>query len=270
MPTVRRLVASLSAIFIVAGCSILPGVPAGGPLPYPEGCAAFELGDPRCEAIVEELGGRTGIDLAQAREIWLLGDTCGEGTNVLCARSGSFVVRARFVTTDGRTAEESLVCGIEAWHSYLCTDDPEILVVTPTSNGYRDLPCTGEPPAGCASPVPTAAPDALAAARPLEVPVLDVPIDHEGAYDVLVGEAVLPNGILTEAALSLADPSPDGVFMREPAWLDIRSLEDGSQLVNSYEHGWREGTERVEVRLRFDVERFEPGAVLGLRDVVVR
>jgi len=39
---------------------------------------------------------------------------------------------------------------------------------------------------------------------------------------------------------------------------------------NIYEHGWREGIEGVEAVLVFDVFRFEPGATLSIRDVVVR
>jgi hypothetical protein len=271
MPTHGHFVATLAAIIILAGCSSPAGaVAADVPLPYPDGCATFELDEPRCEAIVDELGSRAGIDPSLASEIWLLGDVCGQGTNVLCARSGSFVVRVRFVTEDGATAEESLVCGVGARQSYLCTDHPEILVVSPIGGGYHDVPCADDPSDGCATPVPSPAPDAIAAARPLLVPVLDVPIDHEGAFDVLVGEAVLPNGLLTDATLTLADPSPVGVYMQQPVWLDLRSVDDGSRLINIYEHGWREGTERVEVRLQFDVDRFEPGAVLQVRDLVVR
>jgi hypothetical protein len=271
MTTVRRLAVSCAAIVILAGCSLAPGAATAGiPVPYPAGCATFELDEPRCDAVVDELAARAGIDPWQASEIWLLGDVCGDGTNVLCARSGSFVVRVRFVLGDGGTVEESLICGVGSSYSYLCTDDPEILVVSPIGGGYHDVPCAGDPPDGCATPVPSAAPDAIAAARPLEVTVLDVPIDREGAWDVLVGEAVLPNGLLTDATLTLADPSPDDVFMQQPVWLDIRSVDDGSRLSNIYEHGWREGTERVEVRLQFDVDRFAPGAVLQVRDLVVR
>jgi hypothetical protein len=53
--------------------------------------------------------------------------------------------------------------------------------------------------------------------------------------------------------------------------LDIRSLEpDGKPFDNYYVHGWREGVERIEAVLVFEVTRFEPGATLSIADVVVR
>ena len=54
-------------------------------------------------------------------------------------------------------------------------------------------------------------------------------------------------------------------------YLEIRSLEpDGRPFDNYYTHGWREGVERIEAVLVFEVRRFEPRAVLTIRDVVVR
>jgi hypothetical protein len=53
--------------------------------------------------------------------------------------------------------------------------------------------------------------------------------------------------------------------------LDVRSMEpDGRPFDNYYLHGWREGLERVEAVLVFEVRRFEPGAVLSIEDIVVR
>ena len=53
--------------------------------------------------------------------------------------------------------------------------------------------------------------------------------------------------------------------------VEIRSLEpDGKPFHNVYEHGWRDGLERVEAVLVFDVKRFDPGATVEVRDVVVR
>jgi hypothetical protein len=36
-----------------------------------------------------------------------------------------------------------------------------------------------------------------------------------------------------------------------------------------YEHGWRSDPERIEAVLVFAVARFDPGAVLRIRDVIV-
>jgi hypothetical protein len=51
--------------------------------------------------------------------------------------------------------------------------------------------------------------------------------------------------------------------------LEVRSLETGAVLWNGHEHGWRDGTERVEVVLVSDVFQVDPGAALSIRDVVV-
>ena len=45
---------------------------------------------------------------------------------------------------------------------------------------------------------------------------------------------------------------------------------DGTPLDNYYRHGWREGTETVDVYIDFDVQWYEPGAGLTLTDVYVR
>jgi hypothetical protein len=107
---------------------------------------------------------------------------------------------------------------------------------------------------------------------PLRVARLDIPIDHTGRYGVPIGEARLPNGILTDADLALVESWPAGVSILDGGvGLEIRSLDDGGAPIrNIYEHGWRPGTERVQAVLVFDVAHFDPGATLGVKDVVVR
>ena len=98
---------------------------------------------------------------------------------------------------DGSVHEVSMHCGgISPIH---CRDDPQLQPMSPTLAGYWDVPCSGEPPHGCASPVPPPDPEAIEAAQELRVPHLDIPIDHDGQYEVPVGEATLPNGILSVA-----------------------------------------------------------------------
>jgi hypothetical protein len=101
---------------------------------------------------------------------------------------------------------------------------------------------------------------------------LDVPIDHVGDYEVLMGEAKLANGLLTKTALSLVDGWPtDLTILSSSVWIDLRSLEsDGRPFFNVYDHGWRKGVERIAAYLVFHVDRFDPGAVLRIRDVVVQ
>ena len=119
---------------------------------------------------------------------------------------------------------------------------------------------------------PTIAPDALADAMPLRITRLDIPIDHAGHYEVSLGEARLPNGILTAADFALVESWPTGVSILD-GWvgLEIRSLDEGGKPIrNAYEHGWHAGSERVEAVLVFNVFHFDRGATLGIKNVVVR
>ena len=87
-----------------------------------------------------------------------------------------------------------------------------------------------------------------------------------------LGTGTLANGILTDATYRLADPwAVDVTFGAAWPHVEIRSLEpDGKPFHNVYEHGRRDGLERVEAVLVFDVKRFDPGATVEVRDVVVR
>ncbi|MEO5964308.1 MAG: hypothetical protein ABIR11_02490 [Candidatus Limnocylindrales bacterium] len=264
---------------VAAGCSMLPAQFGGHADPtveidvaYPAGCGEFDLSDRRCRAIVESLAGQLDVDLPMVREIRLLGDPgCGQGPNVLCTRTTSFIVRVRFVRDDGTAAEGSQFCGVGGQYSILCTETPEVRISAPTLNGYTDIPCAGEAPDGCASPVPTIDPAVAPDASPLRIATLDIPLDHVGHYEIPVGMAVLPNGVLTEGSFGLANPHQDGfILLSEGAMSLVVAGPDGQPIWNVYEQGWREGTETVDVTLVFDVESTEPGRVLQVRDVVVR
>jgi hypothetical protein len=86
----------------------------------------------------------------------------------------------------------------------------------------------------------------------------------------VLGEAWLPNGLLTTADFALVDDWPPGVTILDGGVsLEVRSQRDGKVIWNKYEHGWREGIEGVEAVLVFDVFRYEPGATLSIQDVVV-
>lgn len=261
----RVALAALAAAAVAAACSAAPARdPRADGLPYPSGCAAFGLSDARCARIVATLGASAGA--APGDPATLFGPDCGPG--VLCAET-QFSIRVRFTLAGGRTVDRSLECGVGDEHSALCADDPTIRIGSPTMDGNRDVPC-GADGASCASPLPSPDPAALRAAVPLRVASLDVPIDHAGHYDVLVGTAALPDGLLSTAAFSLADPAPDDLSTTAPGvFLDVVSLDGGGSFSNAYAHGWRPGIEHVEVRLRFDVASFSPGAVLRVRGIAV-
>lgn len=190
---------------------------------------------------------------------------------ILEVRGGAAPINVRVTLADGTTFDTMMCGGIASGPA--CRDE---LPIGPTSaaglNGYRDVPCAGEPPDGCPSAVPPAAPEAMAAAEPIRVAEMEVLIDHVGTYEQVVGEGSLPNGVLTEVAYVTVDPYPtDITFAGGGPYLEIRSLEpDGRPFDNYYTHGWREGVERIEAVLVFEVRRFDPGAVLAIRDVVVR
>ncbi len=267
------VIASVIAI-LIAGCS-RPGAAATDDpgVPYPAGCADFKLTDRQCTAIVDEMAAQTHVDRTLAQEILLLGDPgCGfEDPHVLCTRTMSFVVRVRFVLEDGTTAEASQFCGVGGMWDIRCGDPPQIRLSSATLGGYHDVPCAGEPPDGCATPVPNIDPATAADARPLRIDALDIPIDRLGAYDVPLGTAVLPNGILTDATFSLVDDRPtDLLLATDGINLALRSLDGGGDFWNIYDHGWRPGVERVEARLVFDVAQFDPGATLQVRGISVR
>ena len=173
------------------------------------------------------------------------------------------------VTLEDRSQHEAPLCGgIPSGPA--CTEDPTLAAESSTDGGYFDTPCPGEPPV-CPSPVPGPEPDAVAASDPIRVPALAIPIDHVGSYEVVVGSGSLPNGLLTRAGFGFSDPWPEDVTIVDAVvTIRIRSLEvDGKPFDNVYEHGWRSGRERIEAVLVFGVSRFDPGAVLRIRDVVV-
>jgi len=291
----RRIFASLLLSALVVGCSRLEGAstsepppvvtesPASitespaplavSPLPYANGCATFHLSIHRCQAIVDTLAAGLKIKPSDATSIELLGDPgCGNGPSVGCIRSTSFVVRVRFHLPDGHAPEDSVFCGVGGQYSILCTESPEVRVsADPMHEGYLDIPCAGEAPAGCASPVPTIDPAAAADARPLLVKAMDIPLDRVGPYSVDLGKATLANGVLTDASFTLADLHPTTWSTTEDGVrLVLESLDGGPPFSNTYEHGWRPGVERVIAKAVFEITAADPGAVMPIRDIVVR
>ena len=166
---------------------------------------------------------------------------------------------------DGSIHRMNLNCG--GIGGVQCADDPRLATWSVMHGGYYD-----GTEAELLGGRPSIAPDALADAMALSVARLDIPIDHIGRYEVPVGEARLPNGILTAADFALVDDWPTGVsIISGGVILEIRSLDEGGKPIrNIYEHGWHPGSEQVEAVLVFNVAHFDPGATLGIKDVVVR
>ncbi|HEX5465807.1 MAG TPA: hypothetical protein VFW92_03935 [Candidatus Limnocylindrales bacterium] len=190
----------------------------------------------------------------------------------MAVRTTTFVVRVRVIATSGSASDHPVFCGLGSETSMLCSDTPLIRVSTPISS-YHDVPCGpgpgGEPGSRCATPVPTIAPPAAADADPLEVAATTIPIDHVGPYSVDMGDALLPNGILSQTTATLTDDRRSDVLIPQGIHLEVLG-PDGKPLENAYAQGWRPGIERVDVRLDFTVEAFDAGATLEITDIVVR
>jgi hypothetical protein len=179
--------------------------------------------------------------------------------------TGGPPVHVSVTLRDGSVHRLDLYC--ELGGGVQCADDPQLVASSVMHGGYFD-----GTEAQLLGGRPTTAPDALADAMPLRIARLDIPIDHAGHYEVSIGEARLPNGILTAADFALVESWPTGVSIVDGGVaLDIRSLDQGGKPIrNIYEHGWHPGTERVEAVLVFDVFAFDPGATLGIRDLIVQ
>jgi hypothetical protein len=253
-------------VLLVAGCS----APADA-APSPEPCADV-YGTQRCLAMTDEAAsriGRTRDDVSATEIVPDLPPPDG----ILQTVGGARSITVRLRLADGSTTEARMCGGIPSGPACLDVQRLEARSSIQEGGGYHDVPCPdGSPPHSCGTPLPTLEPAAEAAARQLSVSRFPIPIDHVGAYEVSLGEASLPNGIATVASFEFADDWPLDVSLQEGvAQINLRSLEpDGKPFQNYYDHGWRPGVERVEAVLAFDVLWFEKGAVLDIRDVVVR
>ena len=223
----------------------------------------------RCDNMVDYAAKSLGVGRDQIVAIAVLPPPTPEvrdGVTILHVYRGGPPVDTLVTLRDGNVRQVSMGCG--GIPALQCRDDPHLEARSATEAGgaYFDTPSG-------AGPAPSPDQASVAAAKPLAVARLDIPIDHDGHYEVSVGEARLPNGILSVAHFGFASaPWPrdftigDGVVD-----LDVRSLDDPTRLFhNIYEHGRVDGTERVEAVLVFDVLRHQAGAVLSISDVIVR
>jgi hypothetical protein len=264
---VRRLVAlSILMAWLVAGCSMFGDAPVA-----PQPCGQV-YSMQRCLAMTDEAASRIGRTRDDVTATDIVPDPPPpDGILPTLGGAASITVRLRFA--DGSTTEARMCGGIP--YGAACMDAPRLEARTSVEDGggYHDVPCPdGSPPHSCGTPLPTLQAAAVAAARRLSVARFQIPIDHLGAYEVSLGEASLANGVATLASFAFVDQWPLDVSLKDGVGqIGLRSLEpDGKPFQNYYDHGWRPGIERVEAVLVFDVLWFEKGAVLGIRDVVVR
>ena len=260
MANARHIAAVAIALAAAAlsACAATPGAPSA--------CERV-FSQARCANMTDYAASRLGTSPGEIAGISVLAPPTPEvrdGRTIIQTTSGGPNVIAVVTLRDGSTREVSMDCG--GIPALQCQDDPQLRATSVTMGGYFDMP-------EGATQVP--APDArgLAAATQLHVARLDIPIDHDGHYAVRVGEARLPNGILSVADFEFVSPGwPSDVTIADGlVALEVRSLDDPTRLfVNVHDHGWVEGAERVEGLLVFDVLHHHPGAILSVRDLVVR
>jgi len=216
----------------------------------------------RCEAIVENALANAGVDRGAVTRVELDRPE-PQGMNL----GGSLAAVVRLHVADGRTVDHEVWCvGVGTQYLAWCVDDPELEL---WFGGYHDVPCAGEPPAGCATPI-VLDPAAVAAARPLRIAAIDVPATV-GRHEITLGTVTLANGYLEQSSFTLADPAPDGASIPDGIRLEVRPTDPTRPpFGNVYDRGIVPGVEEAEVLLVFDVAAAPDGAVLQVRDVEVR
>jgi hypothetical protein len=156
-----------------------------------------------------------------------------------------------------------------------CSENAKVVVNGGVSH---DVPCPGGNPGGetnpCATPPPSPRPASVASSTPLRVPALDVSLDHLGHYEMFVGNAWLPDGALSERSATIANPRPTTFWINDGVTIEVRP--DGPcpgtcpVSIESIYHEPFDGSQEVRVYLVFEVVEVRPGAVLEVRDILVR
>ena len=250
--------AAVVALLTVA-CSMAGiGSPRSGA--YPGACGQWSYEANRCAAIVAEARHEARIDEAGVAWIELLPFDQPQ------TLSGGQVAAVRFHLADGSTIDQDVWC-VGVSFKRACNDVAQIQ----TNSGVdSDVPCSGEPPDGCATLPPEPDPSAIAAATPFRLDSLAVPLDHEGRYSLELGAATLPDGYLSERSFRITETMPDTFWIEEGVRLEIRPDVAGRPAIGSRYREPFDGPEPVTVYLVFEVTQLDSPSVLQVRDVVVR
>lgn len=220
-----------------------------------EACPRMDIGPRRCAGVVTQAIERSKVDPTTVVDIEL-----GRPEGQRVELGGMLVATARLHLRDGRSVDQEVWCiGVGGHNQPWCTEDPELEL---WMGANHDVPQFAMPLVLDAA--------AVAAARPLRLDALDLALTI-GHHDIELGRATLANSYLAEARFSLADPAPDGVVIPEGVRLEIRPTDPSRPPFGSvYDRGLFPGVEAVSAHLVFDVEAAPAGAMLQVRDVVVR
>ena len=261
------MIRSFGAVAILA-VLVVAGILAGGlgrvEGRYPDGCRRFDYPARRCAALVARAIETAGVDRASISAIDLT--RLPRDPNVALL-SPYEVVTVGLHLASGAVISEDVACvGVGAQlDDPGCSDDARIQLFARVD---ADVPCSGDPPAGCATMPPTPRPESVTGAHALHVPALDVPIDHAGHYEIPVGKATLADGYLQAASLRLADAQPEDFWIPRGR-LEIRPDLAGRPPVGNRYRDPFDGPEPVSVFLVFDVTLYVGPATLQVRDIVV-
>jgi hypothetical protein len=264
MQRVTALAVLALSMVVATGCEAVAGLtPPATPRPCEQLYNAR-----RCLAMADDATAFSEKTRDDVASIVILPDPTpeiGPDGVILQTTSGS-PIYIRVVMRDGTTRDTHVCVGVSGGPA--CVDAPSSWDTDADliGSGYHDVP-------EGATPVPSIDPAIAGGGVSIDVPTRTIVIDHTGPYEVPLGTGSLPNGLLTEATYRLADPWPVDVTFAPDATprLELRSLEpDGKPFSNAYEHGWRDGLERIEAVMVFEVKRFDPGATVEVRDVAVR
>ena len=184
---------------------------------------------------------------------------------------GSFpLAEVRLALVGGGTAQVVVRCGLPGPSDRACNPEARIYIFGGVDH---DVPCGAEeggPDNPCATLPPTARPGSVAAAQPLRVATFDIPLGRTGRYELLVGAASLPDGVLTERSARLVDDTPTTFWIDDGVRIDVRPDDPSRPPIGSIYRDPYDGVEPVHVWLVFDVVDVGPGAVLQVRDLVIR
>ncbi len=244
-----------------------------------DACTGLGFSLNKCAGFAAWAIGQAGIQPGHVERIEMTRLDCPDGSACPTEATG-YLVNVHLVTAEGRATDEVVNCtrtvgalGINFLCDEIAAGDGRTLQYPSLSSaviaGYRDVPCSGEGPTGCATPLPSIEPSALADSTPLSIDSLEIPIDHAGPYSIVLGQASLPNGILSAATAEITSSPANPLVAYEGYHLTITSLDGGPPFDNYYAHGWRAGVEHVEVTLDFNVLMFEPGAKVVVEGVDV-
>lgn len=231
------------------------------------GCEAMGFSPSRCAAVVARARASAQPPFA-ANEV--IAATVGPPPAPDVSLGSFPLAEVRLALVGGGTAQVVVRCGLPGPSDRACNPDARIYIFGGVDH---DVPCGAEPGGPdnpCATLPPTARPGSVAAAQPLRVATFDIPLGRTGRYDVLVGEAGLPDGVLNERSARLLDDTPTTFWIDDGVLINVRPDDSGRPAIGSIYREPYDGVEPVHVWLVFDVVEVVPGAILQVRDLVVR